>query len=105
MRHDPEGKLGIEGCERCEHLGTAARMREYGAAIFRAELRAIIHRVEQRLVDFSNIVKEGDPLEGAHLMAAEVCGVAEDQRVPADATQVLPCFMVRGFDRVEQRFE
>src|SRR5436190_24244959 len=98
MRHDPEGKLGIEGREGCEHLGTAARMREYGAAILRAEFRVIVHGVEQRLVNFSNVVKEGDPLEGAHLMAAEVCGVAEHQRVPADATQVLPCFMVGGFD-------
>src|SRR4051812_1675468 len=80
-------------------------MGEDRALLRGGEPGAVIDDIEQCRVDFSDVVKEGDSLEGADLMAAEVRGVTEDQRVASHAPEMLPRLVVRRLDGVEQRLE
>src|SRR4051812_11666831 len=56
-------------------------------------------------MDFADVVKERDALEGAEPVCVEIGGVAEDERISRDAAEVLAGFVIGGLDGVEQRFE
>ena len=80
-------------------------MRGNRAPLSRRESRAIVDDIEQRLVDFADVMEEGDALERPEVVFAESGAIPENQRVARDAADMLTGFVVVGFDRVEQGLE
>ena len=99
------GELGIEGGERSEDQRAAPRVRRDLAPLFARKTLPLVHDVEQRLVDLTDVVKERDPLDRPTLMLLEPRLVADDERVGGHAANVHPCLLVIGLDGVEQRLE
>lgn len=105
MRKHAARELGIERRKRCEDVGATPGMGEDCAPLVRAEACPIMDGVDQGLVDLADVMEERDSLDGPHGVRVEVRGIAEDQRVARDSSQVLARFVVSRLDGVQQGLE
>ena len=99
------GEIWIEGRERCEDLGAALRVRRNLAALFARQGLPVVNDVEERLMDFADVVKERDPLDRATLPIIQPDLIADDECVRGYAPNVQPGFLVVRLDGIEQRLE
>ena len=76
-------------------------MRVDGTAVGLAQTLVIVNDIEQRFVDFADVVKEGDALDGAAAAIVESGRLSDDQRVVRDAPNMLSSLGVICLDRVE----
>ena len=81
VREDAFAQLGIERREGLEHIGATLRMRRDRPPFPGRELRWVVDDVDQRLVDFPNVVKEGDALNVSARRLLELRRTRERQRV------------------------
>ena len=106
MREHPLGEVGIEERQGCEHVRAALRVRGDELALFRRDVVIlVVHDVEERLVNFSNVVKECHALDTPDEAALEVRGPSERHAVRGDAAHVRASLRVIRIDGVEQRLE
>ena len=105
MGENADRELGIEWRERREDRGAAARMGRDRPSLGRGEPAVVVNDVEERFVDLADVVEERDALDAAKDVVPETSGIAEDQRIARDLTDMLAGFVVVGFDRVENRLE
>jgi len=98
-------EIRIKGAQRRQHFGATIRVRIDRAALCRGQRRVIVNDVEQRLVNFADVVEERDPLDAPALFFIQIGGAGEHQRVACDAADVRPRHRIVGVDGVEQRLE
>src|SRR5205823_14859878 len=63
VRENSFGQIRIKRRDRRQYLGAALRVRRDRTAFGGREMRVLMDDVEERLVDFPDIVKEGDSLD------------------------------------------
>ena len=100
MREDAFCQIRIEGCERRQNLGAALRMRRDLSSLGGREPGVLVDDVEKRLVDLSDVVKQGDALHDLLLMVGELCRVGDDEGVGGDPSDMRAGLGVVGVDRV-----
>ena len=105
MREHAFGKIGIERAKRLEHIGPSARVRHHGAPLRRRETALFVKDVVDRLVNFSDVVKERDTLDAVPSSLVELSCVGEYQRVVRDSSNMRAGDGVIGVDSREQRLE
>src|SRR5690242_12832480 len=105
VRDDAFRQVGVERGDGCEDVGPAPRMRVDLTSFRWREVGALVNDVEERFVDLSNVMKQGDPLDDFFLMLVELCGIGKDERVGSNASHVSARLGVVGVDGVEQRLE
>ena len=79
VRDHAIGKIGVELRNRSEDSRAAIWMRVYRTTLRRRELGFFVDDVEQRRVDFSDVVKECDAFNASTLSFVEPSLFGEDQ--------------------------
>jgi hypothetical protein len=75
------------------------------APLGRAQLRVVMHDVEERFMNLSDVVKQSDAFDRAALSVVQSGRIADDESVRGDSPHVHPGLRIVGFDGVQQRFE
>ena len=74
-------------------------------AFLGGELGRFVDDIEQRLMDLSDVVEEGDALDAALFGRRQVRRIREDERVARDASHMGAGLAVVRIDGVEERLE
>ena len=69
----------------------------------RSQARALVDDVEQRFVDFADVVKQRDTLDLVLHRFVGAIGGGEDERVPCNPAHMCARPLIGRVDRVEQR--
>lgn len=99
------GQIGIEWAERREHVAATRRMGDNGTPFRRCEVAMLVNDVEERFVNFPDVVKERDTLDDLALMLVQVGGVGDHEGIGGDASDVSARFGVIGVDGIQERLE
>jgi len=105
VREDTLRQVRIEGREWSQDLRPAAWMRGDRVPLGIGQGRPVVNDVEQRLVDLSDVVKEGDTLDGKPRPVIELGGFGKCQRISCDPPDVGAGLVIVGVDGVEERFQ
>ncbi len=99
-------QIGVEERQGIQYVGAALRVGRNEASLLRGYFPfVIVHDVEERLVDFTDVVKERNALDAANGRLIEASGAREHHAVCRDAARVRASHSVVGIDGVEERFE
>jgi hypothetical protein len=63
VRHDALTEIRIENRYRCEHVCALFGMLPHGAALLRAQFGRFMENVEERFIQFADVMKESDSLD------------------------------------------
>ena len=106
MRQHAFGQVRVKEGQGMQDVGATLWVGHDEAALLRSHLAAVIvHDVEERFVDFTDVVKERNALDAANRRLIEVGRTSERHTVGGDATHVCASDGVVGVDGVEQRLE
>jgi len=105
VRENARGKVRVEGRNWREHVGATLRVRSNRPPLSRGEMRVVVYDVEERLVNFPDVVEQRHALDDFLSVGTELGGVGDDQGVGGDATHVCAGLRVIRVDRIEQRFQ
>jgi 5'-deoxynucleotidase YfbR-like HD superfamily hydrolase len=79
-------------------------MRDDGAPFGRRQVRVLVNDVEERFVNFADVVKESDALDDLLFMFVEISGIRDDERVHGDASDMRASLSVVRVDGIEKGF-
>jgi len=105
MRENSVRQLRKECAERTQHVGPTPWVHHDGAPLFRRQFLRLLHDVGYRLVDFSNVVEQRNPLNAVQSAFVEIRCAPKRQRILRDATDMRARLGVVRIDRVEQALE
>jgi len=106
MRDHSVGEIRIEERERVQHLGAAVWMRRDEAPLIgRHVAGVIVDDVEERFVDFSDVVEEGHALDASDGRFVESRGARQRHAVRRHASHVGSGDRVVRVDGIQERLE
>lgn len=98
-------QLRVKVADGAQNLRAANGMRPDGAALGGSETARLVHDVEQRLVNFSNVVEQRRELDRAAHTLIDAERVRDGKGVGGYASNVSSGLRVIGIDGPEQRLE
>ena len=104
MTHHALREVWVERQQRSQYVGTALGMSDDGAPFRRCQVCVLVNYVEERLVDFADVVKERDSLDDLPFMFVEISGIREDERVSGDASDMGASLGIVRVDGIEKGF-
>jgi len=100
MAEHPLSEVGIERLEWREYVRTAPRMRHDRAPFSGGQMGVLVNDVEERFVDFADVMEERHSLDDLPFMLVEIGGISEDERIGGDTSNVRARFGVVRVDRI-----
>jgi 23S rRNA (cytosine1962-C5)-methyltransferase len=98
-------ELRMKVGDRREHLRATDRVRRDLASLLWCQRARLVHDVDERFADLSDVVKERRQLDRAAILVVDANGVGDNERVGRDAPDVRAGLLVVRVDRFQQRFE
>src|SRR5688500_19796139 len=105
MRQNPVDEVGIEARDWLQDFCPAARVSPHCLPLSGSEPVGILDYVGNRAVDLPDVVEQRDSLDAATLMGLQVGCLAQNQGIRRHAPNMLSCFSIVRFDRIQESLQ
>ena len=99
------GQLGVKVPDRTQYLRASNRVRADGAALGWSQLAGLVHHIEERLVDLSNVMEQRGELDRASDTLVHSARIRDGEGVGGNATNVCPGLRIICVDGAQERLE
>jgi hypothetical protein len=104
VRKNALAEIGIKDGYRLENLGSFFRMLANSAPLLGSELGRFMENVKERFVEFSNVMKEGNPLDAMLFALIQAGSFRETNGVGRNTPYMRSRDRIIRIDRIQQRF-